>query len=265
VKTRFTQGLWWEVRTEVREHDTPSLSLELLVHYAQRRVDICRRHIAEQQAYEARWEKARQNRRALRPTTRGFLTAAVQVPSKVREAHPDSTGQSPLKVGEAPRAQWTLPPPKTGGIPGPPARGSRGTPRYRDGTHMTCLACDATTNLVRNSPRLDAATKAQLRKALEVRSARRRGQGATESRGRVVAAVGTSAGLVTISSPGSSSPKNAGVADLYLDETSSKGNAERGDEAPPSRVRLGHPQRRGLSRNGGVGSNRERGGLSKGN
>jgi len=43
----FMQGLWREVRTEVRDHKRTSLPVEQSGQYAQRRGDVARRRIAE--------------------------------------------------------------------------------------------------------------------------------------------------------------------------------------------------------------------------
>jgi len=59
MKSRYMQGLGWEVRADVREHNTGNMPKDLLVQYAQRKGDVCRRRHEEQQAEEARRAEAR--------------------------------------------------------------------------------------------------------------------------------------------------------------------------------------------------------------
>ena len=47
------QGLGWEICADLREHNTGKMPINLLVHYAQRKGDVCRRRHEEQQAEEA--------------------------------------------------------------------------------------------------------------------------------------------------------------------------------------------------------------------
>jgi len=83
MKSRYMQGLGWEIRADVREHNTGNMPMDLLVQYAQRKGDVCRRRHGEQQAEEARRAEARRERRAARPTPRKYVTAAVTAPTKV--------------------------------------------------------------------------------------------------------------------------------------------------------------------------------------
>jgi len=53
IVSRYMQGLGWEVRADVREHNTGNMPMDLRVQYAQRKGDVCRRHHEEQQAEEA--------------------------------------------------------------------------------------------------------------------------------------------------------------------------------------------------------------------
>jgi len=53
MKSRCMQGLGWEIRTDVREHNTGNMPMDLLVQHAQRKGDVCRRRHEEQQAEEA--------------------------------------------------------------------------------------------------------------------------------------------------------------------------------------------------------------------
>jgi len=43
MKSRFMQGLGWEIRADMREHDTPNMPMDVLVQWAQRKGDVCRR------------------------------------------------------------------------------------------------------------------------------------------------------------------------------------------------------------------------------
>jgi len=43
MKSRYMQGLGWEILANVCEHNTGSMPMDLLVHYAQRKGDVCRR------------------------------------------------------------------------------------------------------------------------------------------------------------------------------------------------------------------------------
>jgi len=137
MKSRYMQGLGWEIRAGVRERNTGNMPMDLLVQYAQRKGDVCRRRHEERQAEEARRAKDRRERRAARPTPRKYVTAAVTAPTK---------------VGEVPAG------------PSPRIRGRFGQPR-----NYNCLACNMRGHFFRECPRLDAATKALLNKAYEER------------------------------------------------------------------------------------------------
>jgi len=74
------QGLRWENRAHVREQNTGNMPMDLLVQYAKRTGDICRRRHEIQRAEEARPVEARRERRAARATPRKYVTAAVTGP-----------------------------------------------------------------------------------------------------------------------------------------------------------------------------------------
>jgi len=135
--------------------------MDLLVPYAQRKGDACRRRHEEQQANDARRAEARRGRRAARPTPRRYVTAAVT---------------APIKVGEVP--------------PGPSPRGNG---RFWKGRKYNCLACNMRGHFFRECPRLDAATKALVNKAYEERMAERPQEDKCRPKQRV-AVVGTSLG-----------------------------------------------------------------------
>jgi len=161
MKSRHMQGLSWKIRADVREHNTGNMPMDLLVQYAQRKGDVCRRRHEEQQAEEARRAEARRERRETRPTPRKYVTAAVTVPAK---------------VGKVP--------------PGPSPRGKS---RFGKPRNHNCLACNMRGLFCRECPRPDAATKALLRKAYE----ESKSKSAQENQRRpkmAVAAVGTSLG-----------------------------------------------------------------------
>jgi len=84
------QGLGWEICTDVREHSTPNMSMDLLVQYAQQKGDVCRRRHMEQRDKEDRRAKARRVRRAARPAPRKNLTSAVTAPPQVGVSPPGS-------------------------------------------------------------------------------------------------------------------------------------------------------------------------------
>jgi len=48
MKSRYMQGLGWEIRADVREHNTPNMPMDPLVQYARRKGDVCRRRLQEQ-------------------------------------------------------------------------------------------------------------------------------------------------------------------------------------------------------------------------
>jgi len=161
MKSRYMQGLGWENRADAREHSTGNMPMDLLVQYAQRKGDVCRRRYEEQHAEEARRAEARRERRPARPTPRKYVTTAVTVPTK---------------VGEVPAG------------PSPRGKGRFGQPR-----NYNCLACNTRGHFFRECPRLDAATKALLNKAYEERIAERPQEDQRRSK-QTVAAVGTSLG-----------------------------------------------------------------------
>jgi len=119
----------------VREHNTGNMPMDLLVRYAQRKGDVCRRCHKEQQAEEARRAEARLELRAARPTPRKYVTAAVTAPTKVER----------VPSGPFPRG-----------------KGRFGQPR-----NYSCLACNMQGHFFRECPRLDAETEALLNKAYE--------------------------------------------------------------------------------------------------
>ena len=83
MKSRDMQGLGWEIRADVREHNVGNMPMDLLLKYAQRKGHVCRSRYEEQHAEEARRAEAGQERRAARPTPRKNVTAAVTAPTKV--------------------------------------------------------------------------------------------------------------------------------------------------------------------------------------
>jgi len=158
MKSRYMQGLGWEVRADVREHHTGNMPMDLLVQYAQRKGDVCRRRHEARQAEEARRVEARRERLAARPKPRKFVIAAVTVPNK---------------VGEVPS--------------GPSARGKG---RFGQSRNYNCLACNMRRHFFRECPRLDAATKALLNETYKERMAKRLQEDQRHPK-QAVAAVGT--------------------------------------------------------------------------
>jgi len=88
MKSRYMQGLGWEVRADVREHNTSTMPMDLLVQYARRKGDVGRRRHQEQRDEEARRAEARRERRAARPAPRKDVTTAVTASPKLGEAPP---------------------------------------------------------------------------------------------------------------------------------------------------------------------------------
>jgi len=43
MKSRYMKGLGWENRADVRKHNTGNVPMDLLVQYAERKGDVCRR------------------------------------------------------------------------------------------------------------------------------------------------------------------------------------------------------------------------------
>jgi len=82
------QGLGSEIRADVRERNTPNMPMDLLVQYAQRKGNICRRRHQEQKDEEDRRAEARRVRRAARPAPRKYVTAAVTAPPQVGKVPP---------------------------------------------------------------------------------------------------------------------------------------------------------------------------------
>jgi len=41
MKSRYVQGLGWEIRADVREHNTPNMPMDQLMQYTQRKKDVC--------------------------------------------------------------------------------------------------------------------------------------------------------------------------------------------------------------------------------
>jgi len=114
MKSRYMQGLGWEIRADLREHNTPNMPMDLLDKYAQRKGDVCRRSHREQMDEEDRRAEARPVRRAARPAPRKHVTAAVSAPPQVGEVplgpsrwglpkvgEVDPSRRAPQKVGEA--------------------------------------------------------------------------------------------------------------------------------------------------------------------
>ena len=161
MKSRYMQGLGWEIRADVREHNTGNMPMDLLLQYAQRKGDVRRRRYEEQQAEEARRAEGRRERRAARPTLRKYVTATVTAPTQVGEV---PSGPSPL------------------------GKGRFGQPR-----NYNCLACNMRGHFFRDSPRLDAATKDLLDKAYEERMEECPPEDQRRPK-KTVAAVGTSLG-----------------------------------------------------------------------
>jgi len=237
MKSRYMQGLGWQIRADVREHNTPSMPMDLLVQYAQRNGDVCRRRLQEKKDEEDRRAEARRVRRAARPAPRKNVTAAVTAPRQVGEVPPGPSRWGPTKVGEvypprrdppkvkkvgpsrwgAPKvkqvpqgqAQWASA--KVGEGPrGPSSRtspkggeaGRPGRPRTND-----CLACNMRGHFFRECPRLDAGTKALLTKAFLERCEERRRADEEVRKGQPVAAVREHYGPPWSSSDDSPSPE----------------------------------------------------------
>jgi len=248
MKSRYMQGLGWEVRVDVREHNTPNMLMDLLVQYAQRKGDVCRRRHQEQKDEEDRRAEAHRVRRAARPVPRKYVTAAVAAPPQVGEAPQGPSRWGPPKVGEAGPSRWGPPkageagpsrwgPPKVREVPpgqtrwaatkagevpsGPSPRTSTkvgeappGPPREdtgRPGRTRTnnCLACNRRGHFFRECPRLDAGTKALLSKAFLERCEERRKKEEELRQGQPVAAVRHHYGPPWSSSDDSPSPGTA--------------------------------------------------------
>jgi len=122
MKRRYMQGLGWEIRADVREHNTLNMPMDLLVQYADRKRDVCSRRLQEQKDEEDRRAEARRVRRAARPAPRKYVTAAVTAPPQVGEVPPgpfrwtapkvgeaDPSRRDPPKVGEAVPSRWGPP------------------------------------------------------------------------------------------------------------------------------------------------------------
>jgi len=85
MKSRYMQGLGWEVLTDVREKNTLAIPVELLQHNAQRKNHACLRRHEEQKVQATLQAEARRERRTARATPREHVTAAVTIPLKVGE------------------------------------------------------------------------------------------------------------------------------------------------------------------------------------
>jgi len=190
MKRRYIQGLGWEIRADVSEHSTGNMAMDLLVHYAQRKNDVCRSRHEERQAEEARRAKARRERRAALPTPCMYVTAAV-------------TAQT--KVGDVPSG------------PSPRVQGRFGRPRI-----YNCLASNMREHFFRQCSRLDATPKALLNKAHEERMAERLQEDQSRPK-QTVAAVGTSLGPPW-SSSGDTSPPGLEAEELLPEDESSSEN-----------------------------------------
>jgi len=190
MKSRFMQGIGWEIRADVREHNTGNMRMDLLVQYSQRKGDVCRRRHEEQQAEEARQAEAPRERRVARPTPRKYVTVAVTAPTK---------------VGEVPAG------------PSPRGKGRFGQPRS-----YNCLACNMRGHFFRECPRLDAATKALLNMAYEERMAERPQEDQRRPK-QTVAAVGTSLGPPWSSSD-DTPPPGVEAEELVQEDKSSSEN-----------------------------------------
>ena len=122
MRSRYMQRLGWQIRADVREHNTRFLPMDLLVQYAQREGDVCSRNDQEKKDAEARRAEARRVRRAAPPAPRKYDTAAVTATLQVGEVPPgpcrwgptkveqaDHFRRGPLKVGEAGPTRWGPP------------------------------------------------------------------------------------------------------------------------------------------------------------
>lgn len=133
VKGRFLQGIWWEVRTDVREHNNPSMPLEGLVRYAQRKGDICRRRNEELRAERAAEDVERRARRLARRIAAGVTTST-----------PSPSTPSPYGGKGKARAGQTM-----------PALSEKRPLRF------PCMACNSLEHYTRNCPELSAGTRAK--------------------------------------------------------------------------------------------------------
>jgi len=190
MNSRYKQGLGWEIRADVRERNTGNMPMDLLVKYVLRKADVCRRRHEEQQAEEARRAEARRERRAARPTPRRYVTAAVTLPTKVRE------------------------------VPSCPSPGRKG--RFGQPRNYNCLACNMRGHFFRECPRLDAETKGLLNKAYEERMAEHPQEDQSRAK-QTVAAVGTSLGPPW-SSSNDTPPPGVEAEELVEEEKSSSEN-----------------------------------------
>jgi len=109
MKSRYMQGLGWEVRADVREHNTPNMPMDLLVQSAQRKGEVCRTRHQDQKDEEDRRAEARRVRRAARPVPWKYATADVTAPPQVGEAPQGLSRWGPPKVGEAGPSRWGPP------------------------------------------------------------------------------------------------------------------------------------------------------------
>jgi len=258
MNSRYMQGLGWDIRADVRENNTPNMPMNLLVQYAQRKGDVCRRRLQEQKdeedrRAEARRAEARRVRRAARPALRKYVAAAVKAPPQVGEVPPGLSRWGPPKVGEVdpPRRdpsnlceagpfRWG--PPKVKEVPhgqtqwastkvgegprGPSPRtstkvekaGCLGRPRTNN-----CLACHMQGHFIRECPRLDAGTKALLTKAFLEWCEERRNSDEEVRKRQPVAAVREPYGPPWLSSEDSPSPQRD-AAEQDEEDNSPSGN-----------------------------------------
>lgn len=138
LKGRFMQGVWWEVRTDVREFNTPDTPIEALVRYAQRKGDICRRRNEE---LRAQWSADAAERRARRNASKGIAAGVATTPSG--SSVPSLYGGK-AKVGTD--------------------SGRERLNRY------PCLACNSHEHFTRHCPDLSVETRAKFEKARKERA-----------------------------------------------------------------------------------------------
>jgi len=112
MKSRYTQGFGWEVRADVREHNTSTIQMNLLVQCSQRMGDVCRRGHQERRDGDTRRE-----RRAARPAPRKYVTAAVTAAPQVGEAPLGPSRWAPPEMAEAPPGPSRWAPPQGGAAP----------------------------------------------------------------------------------------------------------------------------------------------------
>ncbi|GAB0498840.1 hypothetical protein MMPV_010193 [Pyropia vietnamensis] len=142
VKGRFMQGAWWEVRTDIREYNSASVPLEVLVRYAQRKGDLCRRRNEEQRKLRAAEDAERRARRAAsRRLTAGVTDTPYGKPS--RPAYAARDGAEPGVGGHRPPSKQ----------------------KWERLARYPCLACNSLDHFTRNCPDLSVETRAKFAKA----------------------------------------------------------------------------------------------------